>query len=77
MADKKPEVKPVVEAVKPLPKPVVTKYRKEELVEAAKAAFGTDKIVVKAALKMDGKEEYTMEEAKAVVDKFKTKEVKH
>ena len=53
-----------------------SKYGIEELASAAKDAFGTNTIVVRAALKMGGKTEYTMSEAEKIVNKFKSKEVK-
>ncbi len=54
----------------------VSKYTISELAEAAHA-FGTDKIIVFAALKKAGQESYTMEEAEKIITKFKTKEVKY
>lgn len=54
----------------------VTKYTISELADAAKAAFQTDKVIVLAALRMAGKEAYTMEEATKIVTAFKNKEVK-
>lgn len=55
----------------------VTKYTINELAEAAKTAFHTDKVIVLAALKSAGKEAYTMDEAKRIVTTFKNKEVIH
>ena len=52
-----------------------SKYGIEELAAAAKDAFGTNAIVVRAALKLAGKTEYTMPEAEKIVNKFKSKEV--
>lgn len=52
-----------------------SKYGIEELAAAAKEAFGTSAIVVRAALKLAGKTEYTLEEAEKIVNKFKNKEV--
>lgn len=52
-----------------------SKYGIEELAAAAKDAFGTSAIVVRAALKLAGKTEYTLAEAEKIVNKFKNKEV--
>lgn len=38
--------------------------------------FNTSSIIVKTALEMDGKTEYTLSEAKEIINKFKNKEVK-
>lgn len=70
--DKK-ETKTEVQAVKA---PYESKYGIDELAAAAKTAFDTSAIMVRAALKTAGKTEYTMAEAKTIVDKFKNKEVK-
>lgn len=53
-----------------------TEYTIDELVNAAHAIFGTDKIVAKAALKMAGREKCTEAEAKTIVKRFTAKEVK-
>lgn len=53
----------------------VTKYTINELAEAAKTAFKTDKVIVLAALKAAGRESYSMEEATRIVTSFKNKEV--
>lgn len=53
-----------------------SKYGVEELANAAKEAFGTHALIVRAALKQAGKAEYTMKEATQIVEKFKNKEVK-
>lgn len=53
----------------------VAKYTIKELADAAKTAFGTDKAIVIAALKVAGKETYSMDEASKIVTSFKTKEV--
>lgn len=53
-----------------------TKYRVEELVEAAKALFHVRPLVAKVALKAQGKDEYTKEEAAKIVAAFTKKEVK-
>ena len=52
-----------------------TKYAIEELADAAHA-FDTVPIIVRAALKTAGKNEYTMAEATDIIAKFKNKEVK-
>ena len=54
----------------------ITEYTIEELAEAAKEAFGTQKVIVLAALIEAGKDTYSLEEAKKIVTAFKTKEVK-
>lgn len=54
----------------------ITKYNIDELAAAAKTAFGTDKVIVMAALKDAGKDAYTMKEAEEIVKTFKSKEVK-
>lgn len=51
-------------------------YNIEELARAAEIQFKTTQDVAKAALKLDGKERYTLTEAKAIVNRFKKKEVK-
>lgn len=56
--------------------PYVTKYTIAELADAAKAAFQTDKVIVLTALRMAGKDAYTMAEATRIVTTFKNKEVK-
>ena len=53
-----------------------SKYGLEELATAAKEAFNTRPLIVRAALKQAGKTEYTMTEATKIVEKFKNKEVK-
>lgn len=60
---------------KPVTSPYITKYRIAELADAAKAAFGTDKVLVLAALRSAGKEAYSMDEARDIISKFKNKEV--
>lgn len=54
--------------------PYVEKYNIEELAEAS-PAFGTQKVIVLAALKSAGKESYSMDEATRIVKAFKSKEV--
>ena len=71
----KPQEKPVKEPVKEPVKAYVTKYTIKELSEAAETAFGTQKVIVQAALKSAGKESYSMEEATRIVTAFKNKEV--
>ena len=53
-----------------------SKYGIDELANASREAFGTRALIVRAALKQGGKEEYTMAEATKIVEKFKNKEVK-
>ena len=53
----------------------IEKYTIKELADAAKTAFGTEKAIVIAALKVAGKETYSMDEARKIVTSFKTKEV--
>ena len=74
MADKNLK-KPEVSETKTETKPVYeTKYSVSELIEAAKT-FGAKPVIVKAALS-DGKESYTVSEARKIIDNFKNKEVK-
>ena len=68
----KPEVKPVV---KPAPAFEAT-YTIPELLEAAATEFKTNRVVVRAALNKAGKETYTMNEAKRIINEMKNKEVK-
>ena len=66
-AEKKPEKKaPAAESV----------YTVSELAGNARSVFGTMQECVVAALKTDGKAEYTVSEAKEIVSKFLQKEVK-
>lgn len=51
-------------------------YKVSELAANAKTVFGTRPECVMAALREDGKEEYTVSEAKTAVQKFLKKEVK-
>ena len=64
-AEKKPEKKAPAESV----------YTVSELAGNA-SVFGTMQECVVAALKTDGKAEYTVSEAKEIVSKFLQKEVK-
>lgn len=50
-------------------------YTIAELVEAS-SRFGTNRVVVRAALSKAGKEAYTMKEAKQLIEKMKNKEVR-
>lgn len=52
-----------------------SKYSISELAENQKM-FETDDVVIKTALMLGGKKEYTLSEAKRLVNEFKTKEVK-
>ncbi len=51
-------------------------YKVRELAANAKKVFNTRYECVTAALKEDGKEQYTVSEAKTLVEKFLKKEVK-
>lgn len=51
-------------------------YSVKELAGNAGAIFGTRQECVVAALKLDGKTEYTVSEAQEIVEKFLKKEVK-
>lgn len=53
------------------------KYPLEELVKAARAAFGISPHIMRAALVHGGKTEYTKNEARALAEKFAKKEVKN
>lgn len=53
-----------------------TEYTIEELVNEARAVFGTERFIAKAALKSAGRTTYTEKDAKAIVKKFTEKEVK-
>lgn len=50
-------------------------YTIEQLVEAAGSAFGAHAVVVKAALAVGGKTEYTIEEAGKLIKYFTDREV--
>ncbi len=51
-------------------------YRMEELIKASEKALGVPKECAVAALKRSGKEEMTVGEAKAAVERFMKQEVK-
>ena len=51
-------------------------YTVGQLAEVSEKLFGTDKIIVKAALKISGKETFTENEAVKIVNAFRKKEVK-
>ncbi|MBR5193086.1 MAG: hypothetical protein IKW37_01510 [Bacteroidaceae bacterium] len=51
-------------------------YTIPELVAAAKTEFKTTTVVVSAALTKAGKNAYTLEEAKQIINTMKNKEVK-
>ena len=55
--------------------PAASVYSASELAANAKL-FGVNRDIVVIALRKAGKEEATFAEAKAIIDKFKTKEVK-
>lgn len=50
-------------------------YTVSQLAEVSGKLFGTDKIIVKAALKTSGKDAFTEEEAVKIVNAFRKKEV--
>ena len=51
-------------------------YTVPELLAGAKTEFNTTTVVVRAALTKAGKDAYTLEEAKQIINKMKNKEVK-
>lgn len=51
-------------------------YSVKELADNARKIFGTRQECVVAALRINGKSEYTVSEAKGIVEKFLKKEVK-
>lgn len=53
-----------------------TVYTVSQLAEVSSKLFGTNKIIVKAALKTSGKETFTENEAVKIVNTFRKKEVK-
>lgn len=57
-------------------KAYVPTYTISELLAATEKAFGTNKVVARAALTKAGKKAYTLEEAKQIIKKMKNKEVK-
>lgn len=50
-------------------------YTTDELTAAAQKVFGYGKALVAAALHMSGKTEFTLDEAKAIVEEFAQSEV--
>lgn len=77
----KTKTKPVeavdlVEMPKEPPKQEI-EYTIAELAEASKATFGVESVIVRSALKLGGKENYTMTEATRIVTEFKNKEVRN
>ena len=74
MADVKEPVKKTVE--RPAEKPAESKYSVAELTAAAAGVFKTTPDVVKTALKLDGKDAYTLKEAEKVVAAFGGKTIK-
>lgn len=64
------------ERVEKAQKTYETKYAISELAEAAKPLFGTNPVIVRAALKAEGRGEYTEKEAVKIVTAFMKKEVK-
>lgn len=51
-------------------------YTIEELTRAAKVQFGLKPALVEAALRATGKEKFTLDEARTVIEKFSLQEVK-
>ena len=51
-------------------------YKLDELVKAAQKIFDTSPILVEAALKLDGRKTFTLDEAKLIVAQFAKREVK-
>lgn len=51
-------------------------YTVSELAEVSEKLFGTNKVIVKAALKTSGKETFAEDEAVKIVNAFRKKEVK-
>lgn len=51
-------------------------YNLDELVHAAEKLFKQSPVLVEAALKLDGRKTFTVDEAKRVVDDFAKREVK-
>lgn len=72
--NKAPDIEKVTE---PKKEPYSPKYSILDLVDNAREAFKTDKIIVLAALKKAGKREYTMQEATSIIEKFKKEEVQN
>lgn len=70
--------KTIVEPVVPVSSPIFTKeciYTIDEIA-AVSSMFEATPDVVKTALKLDGKEQYTTNDAKKIIKEFKNKEVK-
>lgn len=55
---------------------VESAYTIDELADAYKT-IGASKVMVKAALKSEGRETYSLTEAKKIVEKFSSKEVEN
>lgn len=53
---------------------IISKYSIADLVSASKR-FKTSSVIVLAALKSYGQEEYSIEEAQKIINEFKSKEV--
>lgn len=73
---KETKVNETVETAQKAPARVESVYKVRELANNAKKVFDTRPECVIAALKEDGKEQYTVSEAKTLVEKFLKKEVK-
>lgn len=75
MAQNKAPVAEEVVKRTPAPVPAASVYTVEELADNYRA-FNTYREIVSVALRQAGKKTYTLAEAKAIVEKFKNKEVK-
>ncbi|MBR1805467.1 MAG: hypothetical protein IJ774_03665 [Selenomonadaceae bacterium] len=51
-------------------------YKLDELVKAARKIFDASPVLVEAALKLDGRQTFTLDEAKEIVAQFAKREVK-
>ena len=71
----KEEVKVAETVPKKVTKTFEATYTIPELVDAS-SQFGTNRVVVRAALSKAGKEAYTMKEAKQLIEEMKNKEVR-
>lgn len=67
---------PETTKAKKAPKPVTATYTIEDIASRARAHHKVPPEVVKAALKLGGKDKYTADEAKKLINEFLTKEVK-
>lgn len=75
MSTKKPETtNKEAETVKTTAKAPESKYSIADFVENS-AKFNADKIIVKTALELAKKKEYTEKEANDIIEKFKNKKI--